>query len=124
MQDLHDNGEGVRRAKRAYIYIYIYIYPGGLRPDRRAPGDFAEKGACEISVFSELYVHVYIFLNTFFQMFLETFSSGGVPPDAPGGAKVSLAALAVTKCVFHRFLNDLGVHLGTLWVLISAPFRP
>ena len=27
------------------VYVYIYMYPGGLRPDRRAPGDFAEEGA-------------------------------------------------------------------------------
>ena len=53
----------------------IYIYPGGLRPDRRAPGDFAEEGTCEICVFSEIYVHVFLFLSTFCRVFVKTFLS-------------------------------------------------
>ena len=72
-----------------YIYIYIYIYPGGLRPDRRAPGDFAEVGACEIFVFSEIYVHAFIFLNTFFRVFWLIFRRGGYPQMLPGARRRS-----------------------------------
>ena len=58
-----------------------YIYPGGLRPDRRAPGDFAEEGAFQNIFVTEICLRILILLNTFFCVFLETFSSGGVPPD-------------------------------------------
>ena len=87
------------------------IYPGGLRPDRRAPGDFAEEGACKIFVFSEIYVHGFIFLNTFFRVFLDTFSSGRVPPDAPGGAKVSLGGTSGDQVCF---LIDLWLICGSI----------
>ena len=40
------------------MYAYIYIYPGGLRPDRRAPGDFAEEGAFQ-NIFLLGFVYVF-----------------------------------------------------------------
>ena len=85
------------------IYIYIYIYPGGLRPDRRAPGDFAEEGAFQNIFYSGLFTYFdtseYVFC-----VFLETFSSGGVPPDAPGDAKVSLGGASIDQvCFFIDF---------------------
>ena len=62
------------------IVMYRY-YPGGLRPGRRAPGDFAEEGAFQNIFFTEICLRILILLNPFFCVFLETFSSGGVPPD-------------------------------------------
>ena len=66
------------------IYISRWAPP---RPPRSR--GLCKEGTCEICVFSEICVHVFIFLSTFCQVFLETFLSGWVLPDAPGGVKVS-----------------------------------
>lgn len=82
----------------------FFTYPGGLRPDRRAPGDFAEEGAFQNIFVTEICLRILILLNTFFCVFLETFSSGGVPPDAPGDAKVSLGGASGDQvCFFIDF---------------------
>ena len=80
------------------------LYPGGLRPGRRAPGDFAEEGAFQNIFFTEICLRILILLNPFFCVFLETFSSGGVPPDAPGGVKVGLGGASYDQmCFFIDF---------------------
>ena len=38
--------------------ISSFSYPGGLRPDRRAPGDFAEEGAFQ-NIFLLRFVYVF-----------------------------------------------------------------
>ena len=54
--------------------------------------------------FTEICLRILILLNTFFCVFLETFSSGGVPPDAPGDAKVSLGGASGDQvCFFIDF---------------------
>ena len=79
-----------------HIYIYIYIYPGGLRPDRRAPGDSAEEGTFNSDfVFLKFVACLYISEHVFVCVF-DTFSS-----DAPGSAKVSLGGTSGGQvCVF------------------------
>ena len=55
-------------------------------------------------LFTEICLRILILLNTFFCVFLETFSSGGVPPDAPGDAKVSLGGASGDQvCFFIDF---------------------
>ena len=109
------------------LYIYIYIYPGGLRPDSRAPGDFAEEGAFQnICLLRFVYVFWYFWIR-FFVCFWRRFrQGGGVPPDARGGAKVSLGdssggqvCFVIDFCWFGDPFNDpLGSHVLTFSTLI------
>ena len=38
--------------------VVSFLYPGGLRPDRRAPGDFAEEGAFQ-NIFLLIFDYVF-----------------------------------------------------------------
>ena len=80
--------------------------PGGLCPDRRAPGDNAEESTFQFRVcFScEICLCAFVLRHVFFRVFLDTFSSGRVPPDAPGDAKVSLGSASGDQvCFFIDF---------------------
>ena len=65
-----------------------------------------------------------ILLNTFFCVFLETFSSGGVPPDAPGGAKVSLGGASGDQVWFsinfQVILDSIYDPLGSQVLTVST----
>ena len=87
------------------IHIYIYIYPGGLRPDRRAPGDFAEEGAFQ-NIFLLRFVYVFwYFWIRFFVCCWRRFHQGGYPQMLPGTPKWALETLAVTQCVFSSIFK-------------------
>ena len=82
--------------------IWIYIQVGSAQA-AALQGILQRKVLFRI-FFTEICLCILILLNTFFCVFLETFSSGGVPPDAPGDAKVSLGnASGDQVCFFIDF---------------------
>ena len=85
-----------------YIYIYIYIQVG-----------FAQTAALQETLqrkvlfrffFPLKFVACFYISEHVLCVLLDTFSSGRVPPDAPGGAKVSLGGASGDQvCFFIDF---------------------
>ena len=86
----------------------ILIYPGGLRPDRRAPGDFAEEGAFQnIFLLRFIYVFWYFWIR-FFVCFWRRFRQGGDPQILFSSIFkwfLDAFSLAVAKCVFSSIFK-------------------
>ena len=126
MQNLnYDYANISRQDPRHFSYKLIQLSRWAPPRPPRSRGFY--RGRCFSEyVFTEICLRILILPNTFFVCFLETFSSGGVPPDAPGDAKVSLGNASgdqvcfssILKWFWGPFRDPWGTHVLTFSTLI------